>query len=272
MFLENKKGIISLALTGCLLFTTEFGTLAANPQSEAQAIDTISHEAHIAPLAQTWEELPELAEVAEDTQEWNGKALANTDKTIKVYKKASTKSTVVGTMSKNTAVKVEEVGEEWTKVSSGKITGYVKNGSLLTGSAAVERAEKVCKNGTSKIAAPKKSSPAMSVNASDEKLLATIIWCEAGNQSRTGKVAVGAVVLNRVRSSQFPNSIKSVIYQGGQFTPVATGVFARALANGVPESCYEAARAALAGENPVGNCLFFQRGGTGMQIGDHRFR
>lgn len=271
MFL-NKKGIISLALTGCLLITSEFGTLAANPQSEAQAIDTISHEAQISPLASAWEELPELAELAEDTQEWNGKALANTDKTIYVYKKADAKSKVVGTMKKNTVVNVEEVGEEWTKVSSGKITGYVKNGSLLTGSAAVERAAKVCKNGTSKITALKTSSPAMSVNASDEKLLATIIWCEAGNQARVGKVAVGAVVLNRVRSSQFPNTIKEVIYQRGQFTPVSTGVFARALANGVPESCYEAARAALAGENPVGNCLFFQVGGTGMQIGDHRFR
>jgi spore germination cell wall hydrolase CwlJ-like protein len=271
MFL-NKKGIISLALTGCLLVTSEFGTLAANPQSEAQAIETISHQAQISPLASVWEELPALAEVAEDTQEWNGKALANTNKTIYVYKKADKKSKVVGTMKKNTVVNVEEVGEEWTKVSSGKITGYVKNGSLLTGTAAVERAEKVCKNGTSKITALKTSSPAMSVNASDEKLLATIIWCEAGNQARVGKVAVGAVVLNRVRSPLFPNSIREVIYQGGQFTPVATGVFARALANGVPESCYEAARAALAGENPVGNCLFFQRGGTGMQIGDHRFR
>lgn len=272
MFLENKKGIISLALVGCLLVTSEFGTLAANPQSEAQAVETINHEAHVSPLAQVWEELPELAEVAEETQEWNGKALANTDKTIKVYKKTSTKSTVVGIMSKNTVVTVEEVGEEWTKVSSGKITGYVKNGSLLTGTEAVERAEKVCKNGTSKIAKPTHTSPAMAVNASDEKLLATIIWCEAGNQARVGKVAVGAVVLNRVRSPLFPNTIKEVLYQGGQFTPVGSGVFARALANGVPESCYEAARAALAGENPVGNCLFFQRGGTGMQIGDHRFR
>ena len=271
MFL-NKKGIISLALTGCLLVTSEFGTLAANPQSEAQAIETISHQAQISPLSSVWEELPALAEVAEDTQEWNGKALANTDGTIYVYKKASKKSVVVGTMKKNTVVNVEEVGEEWTKVSSGKIKGYVKNDSLLTGSAAVERAAKVCKNGTSKIKAMYTTSPAMAVNASDEKLLATIIWCEAGNQARIGKVAVGAVVLNRVRSPLFPNSIREVIYQGGQFTPVATGVFARALANGVPESCYEAARAALAGENPVGSCLFFQRGGTGMQIGDHRFR
>ena len=272
MFLENKKGIISLALTGCILFTSEFGTLAANPLSEAQAINTINHETQISPLASVWETLPELAEVAEETQEWNGKALANTNSTIYVLKEAKKGAKVVGTMKKNTVVTVEEVGEEWTKVSSGKITGYVKNDELLTGTAAVERAEKVCKNGTSKIAAFVTSAPAMAVNASDEKLLATIIWCEAGNQSRTGKVAVGAVVLNRIRSPKFPNTMQEVLYQRNQFTPVGSGVFARALANGVPESCYEAARAALAGENPIGSCLFFQRGGTGMQIGDHRFR
>ena len=272
MFLEKKKGIISLALTGCILFTSEFGTLAANPLSEAQAIDTITHETHISPLASVWEELPELAEVAEETQEWSGKALANTNSTIYVLKEAKNGAKVVGTMKKNTVVTVEEVGEEWTKVSSGKITGYVKNTELLTGTAAVERAKTACKNGTSKITEFRQSSPAMVVDASDEKLLATIIWCEAGNQSRTGKVAVGAVVLNRVRSAKFPNTIKEVLYQKNQFSPVGSGWYAKALAAGVPEDCYEAARAALAGENPIGGCLFFQRGGTGMQIGDHRFR
>ena len=123
MFLENKKGIISLALTGCILFTSEFGTLAANPLSEAQAINTINHETQISPLASVWNALPELAEVAEETQEWNGKALANTNSTIYVLKEAKKGAKVVGTMKKNTVVTVEEVGEEWTKVSSGKITG-----------------------------------------------------------------------------------------------------------------------------------------------------
>ena len=66
MLLEKKKGIISLALAGCILFTSEFGSLAANPLSEAQAIDTITHETHISPLASVWETLPELAEVAVD--------------------------------------------------------------------------------------------------------------------------------------------------------------------------------------------------------------
>ena len=74
-------------------------------------------------------------------------------------------------------------------------------------------------------------------NADDLNLLAAIIYCEAGNQSREGKVAVGAVVLNRVASSSFPNSIHDVVYQSGQFTPASSGALAGALASGVPGAC-----------------------------------
>lgn len=112
-----------------------------------------------------------------------------------------------------------------------------------------------------------------SVSASDRELLAGIIYCEAGNQSRTGKVAVGAVVMNRVASSSFANSISGVIYESGQFTPAGSGWLDSVIANGaIPSDCYEAADAALAGENPVGDALYFNGGsGKGIQIGDHQF-
>ena len=78
--------------------------------------------------------------------------------------------------------------------------------------------------------------------------------------------------MNRVASSSFPNSISEVIYQSGQFTPASSGTPSQALANGVPSSCYEAAQAAMNGENPVGDALYFNAGsGQGMQIGDHQF-
>ena len=103
-------------------------------------------------------------------------------------------------------------------------------------------------------------------------LLAAIIHCEAGGESRTGKVAVGAVVLNRVASGSFPNTITDVIYQGGQFSPAASGILAQTLAQGVDADCYEAACAALNGENPVGGCLYFNSGyGQGIQIGNQHF-
>ena len=108
-------------------------------------------------------------------------------------------------------------------------------------------------------------------SSDDLSLLAAIIYCEAGNQSREGKVAVGAVVLNRVASSSFPNSIHDVIYQSGQFTPAYSGSLASALAGGVPSDCVEAAQAALNGENPVGGALYFNTGsGKGIKIGAHQ--
>lgn len=111
-----------------------------------------------------------------------------------------------------------------------------------------------------------------SASSGDLDLMAAIIYCEAGNQSYEGMVAVGAVVMNRVASSSFPNTVSEVIYQSGQFTPASSGALASALANGVPSTCYDAAAAAMAGENPVGSALYFNAGsGSGMQIGDHQF-
>jgi hypothetical protein len=113
---------------------------------------------------------------------------------------------------------------------------------------------------------------AVYTNSDDVTLLGALIYCEAGNQSYEGMVAVGAVVMNRVYSSSFPNTISEVIYQSGQFTPAYSGTLASALANGVPSTCYEAAAAALAGENPVGSALYFNTGtGKGIRIGDHQF-
>lgn len=113
------------------------------------------------------------------------------------------------------------------------------------------------------------------VSASDIDMLAAIIQCEAGGEPYVGKVAVGAVVLNRVKSSSFPNTVLEVIYQNRQFSPVASGRFAVVLARGANESCYQAAREALAGSSPVGDKLFFRTpipGLVGQRIGGHVFR
>ena len=114
----------------------------------------------------------------------------------------------------------------------------------------------------------------LTFSATDLDMMAAIIECEAGGESYTGKVAVGAVVMNRVRSSLFPDTVAGVIYQNKQFSPVGSGRFAIVLARGANASCYEAAQEAMAGSSPVGNCLFFRTpipGLTGMQIGGHIF-
>ncbi|MDE6915817.1 MAG: cell wall hydrolase, partial [Lachnospiraceae bacterium] len=73
----------------------------------------------------------------------------------------------------------------------------------------------------------------------DRKLMANIIYCEAGGEPYEGQVAVGAVVINRVLSSVYPNTVVGVIYQKKQFSPVASGRLALALANDkATESCY----------------------------------
>lgn len=109
----------------------------------------------------------------------------------------------------------------------------------------------------------------------DLKLLANLIYCEAGGEPYAGQLAVGAVVINRVLSSKFPDTVVGVIYQKRQFSPVASGRLDMYLAiDKATESCYNAAREAMTGATNVGNCVFFRTpidGLTGINIGGHVF-
>ncbi len=109
----------------------------------------------------------------------------------------------------------------------------------------------------------------------DRYLLANLIYCEAGGEPYEGKLAVGSVVMNRVLSSVYPNSVTGVIYQRKQFSPVASGRLALALSvNKANADCYRAADEAMSGITNVGNCLFFRTpipGLTGTNIGGHVF-
>lgn len=110
----------------------------------------------------------------------------------------------------------------------------------------------------------------------DRYLLANLIYCEAGGEPYNGQVAVGSVVMNRVLSSVFPNTIVGVIYQSGQFSPVASGRLALALAEGrATQSCYDAADEVMAGTTNVGNCVYFRTPVDGInpkyRIGGHIF-
>lgn len=109
----------------------------------------------------------------------------------------------------------------------------------------------------------------------DRKLLANLIYCEAGGEPYEGQIAVGSVVINRVLSSKFPDTVVGVIYQNRQFSPVASGRLALALTSDMAtERCYQAADAAMSGISNVGNCVFFRtpiEGLTGISIGGHIF-
>ncbi len=106
---------------------------------------------------------------------------------------------------------------------------------------------------------------------SDLDLLASIIYCEAGNQCYDGKVAVGAVVMNRVKSSSFPNTVAEVLNQPGQFSPASSGRLQNAIANGIPSECYSAAQDALNGVDPVPGALYFNTSSGTTKLGDHYF-
>ena len=115
-----------------------------------------------------------------------------------------------------------------------------------------------------------------SVSASydDVTLLAALIQCEAGNECYEGQLAVGAVVMNRLRSGAYPSSISGVIYQSGQFPPAGQGMVASIAANGPKSSCVQAAQQALGGSDNTGGATCFSRassGRAGVVIGNHVF-
>lgn len=110
----------------------------------------------------------------------------------------------------------------------------------------------------------------------DRYLLANLIYCEAGAEPYSGQVAVGSVVMNRVLSSVYPDTVVGVIYQSGQFSPVASGRLALALTEGrANASCYQAADEVMSGTTNVGNCVYFRTPVEGVTpkytIGGHIF-
>lgn len=112
----------------------------------------------------------------------------------------------------------------------------------------------------------------------DVALLARVISAEARGEPYTGQVAVGAVVLNRVRHPSFPNSISGVIYQPGAFSCLQDGQWDQPVA----DSAYKAARDALNGSDPTGGAIYYFNPATATSkwiwsrplittIGKHRF-
>ncbi len=275
--------------------------------------------------------------------DWSTMAAANVEGYANIRSEANADSEIVGVLMPGYAVTVTEKGDEWSKISSNGVEGYIKNEYLVFGEEAKAHYRNMCgitgvvqadslrvreaastdsaqigtltQNGEVSVFGEEAdwyqiqysgssayvhadyvtlseelkgavsmeeyqasqtvsagSSSVISADSNDVAMLAALIECEAGGESYTGMVAVGAVVVNRINSGSFPNSISGVIYQSGQFTPVATGTFQSVLARGARSDCYAAAQAALAGESPVGGCLYFNSGyGSGIQIGYQHF-
>ena len=124
------------------------------------------------------------------------------------------------------------------------------------------------------------TSYAASANTSEIQLIARAINGEARGEPYEGQVAVGAVILNRVKDSRFPNTISGVIYQAGAFTAVSDGQINAAISQ--DSSVYKAARDAMNGWDPTGGCVYYFNPSTATNkwiwsrplvktIGKHRF-
>lgn len=307
-------------------------------------------------------EEPEV-KVNQEISPWASKLMPNVEEYLNIRAEASDEAEIVGKLYKGAAADILEKGDDWTKISSGSVEGYVKNEFCLTGLEAealanelgttyatavtggvrvraaasasddteildvLEEGGKIkvdteaeavegwiavkCSDRTGYVSAEfvtvelelgkaisieeeraaiaaeeaKKAEAAQRASAGttqrgavaasydDVTLLGALIQCEAGSECYEGKLAVGAVVMNRLRAG-YAGSISGVIYQSGQFSPVSSGKMERVLSNGVNGSCLQAAQEAINGSDNVNGALNFRgasSGTAGIVIGNHVF-
>ena len=333
-------------------------------EEDAKTSDTEASDEKAADNNSTESESKEAQpELTKEEEKWQDYLMADVEQSLNVRKKASEDAEIVGKLYKGDRAKILKAGEEWTKIESGNVKGYVKTSYCVTGTKALKYAKKNCdtiatvntdglrlrskqstekgkvitavasgtklkvktkektkdgwvavvynndlcyvsedyvdvslktgkavtleeeaakkaaeeaakkaaaeaeaaKNAAANSGAATTQGSAVSASADDVTLLAAIIQCEAGGCSYEGKLAVGAVVMNRVKSRSFPNTISGVIYQSGQFSPARTGKLASRLARGVSASCRQAAMEALSGKDNTNGAKYFKYASSGQR-------
>ena len=199
---------------------------------------------------------------------------------VRVRSEASQESKIITALGQGDKIKVDNEAEEvdgWVAVAYGNSTGYVSGDYVETymdmgkGITKEEEAEAKAKAAQTTEATTIQNA-AVAASFDDETLLAALIQCEAGGYD--GELAVGAVVMNRLRSGRYGSSLESVIYAKGQFGPARSGAVARLAAKGPSATARAAAQAALSGIDPTGGCTHFQparTGHAGVVIGGNVF-
>lgn len=120
----------------------------------------------------------------------------------------------------------------------------------------------------------KQEEPIGDVSEEDLIFFAALIECEAGSTNYDGMLAVASVVVNRMKSRYYPNTLRGVMCQSGQFPPATNGLVDAKIKRGIKDSCLQVAKDALAGKNNVGDCLSFRAassGHAGKVIGSNVF-
>ncbi len=198
--------------------------------------------------------------------------------TLRVRSEANTEASVLGLLPQGEIMEVvDDSDENWVVIDYEGQDGYVSREFLDitfqidTGETMEEIEEREAAEAEAKRHV---NYGEFTADADETMLLAALIQCEAGGESYEGQVAVGAVVMNRVRSSAYPDTIHGVIYASGQFTPAMNGKVNRVYESGkVKQSCIDAAEEALSGVSNVGDRTHFRRnnGRDGLVIGNHVF-
>lgn len=210
---------------------------------------------------------------------------------LRVRSSADPDASVIAAVSTGMSLTVDpdaETIDGWVAVDYKGETGYVSAdyvttdlalGEAITIEEEQKAAEKAAQEEAAKKAAQTASAgttqnTAVAASVDEVTLLAALIQCEAGNECYEGQLAVGAVVMNRVRSGGYPGNIYDVIYQSGQFTPAGNGSVASIAAKGPKGSCVQAAQEAINGMDNTGGATCFRRassGHAGVVIGNHVF-
>jgi len=212
-----------------------------------------------------------------------GRLMATIDtETLRVRTEPNANASVYGLLPKGEIVEaLSEAVDGWVCIDYDGENGYVSAeyvaldfqidaGETMEEIKAREEAEKKAKLEAMR----NKNYGAYTTDADTTMLLAALVKCEAGGESYEGQLAVAAVVMNRVRSGAYPNSIHGVIYASGQFTPALNGKVNAVLESGkIPQSCIKAAQEAISGVSNVGDLTHFRRnnGREGIVIGNHVF-
>ena len=208
--------------------------------------------------------------------------------TLRVRKEPNLDSGVLGLLAMGEAVEAVEEQGDWVSISYEGVTGYVASkyvkvefdldtAESVEAIKAREEAEKEAARAQAaaeREATRKQQKEAVLTSASELNILAALVQCEAGGESYEGQLAVASVVMNRVRSGAYPNTVTDVIYASGQFSPAnSTKMSNLALTGNIKASCLQAAQEAINGNCNVGDALHFRRAGNkdGIIIGNHVF-
>ena len=218
---------------------------------------------------------PEAQKMAEEVG--MNVATVNTE-TLRVRSAPTTDSKILGLVEKGDAFEtVDDSDDEWVCIDYEGADGYlsaewlviefkVDAGETIEEIKAREKKEAEAKR--------KRQYDAFMADGDTAKLLAALVQCEAGSEGYDGQLAVASVVMNRVRSGAYPDSIHGVIFASGQFPPAANGKVMNLYNSGrINANCLKAAQEAINGTSNVGSATHFRRndGRNGYVIGNHVF-